>query len=61
MLVLVTPWYIILYPFVLQKELIVFIVALIQGKIDIVQASILGSILSNILLVTALLDCAYHS
>jgi len=32
-------------------ELIVFIIALVQGKITIVQASILGSILSNILLV----------
>jgi len=32
-------------------ELIVFIIALVQGKINIVQASILGSILSNILLV----------
>jgi Ca2+:H+ antiporter len=32
-------------------ELIVFVIALVQGKIAIVQASILGSILSNILLV----------
>jgi Ca2+/H+ antiporter len=33
----------------------VFIIALVQGKINIVQASILGSILSNILLVLPLL------
>ena len=32
-------------------ELIVSIIALIQGKVNIVQASLLGSMLSNLLLV----------